>query len=618
MTRRIIYIIIGGVLLLALLLGLWFWFFGRGASDISSQSGLFGSAGDRTGAGTSGNTSGNGVAPIGSNAGTGVSGTGNGGANTQYVIPNTPTNALPIAYSTTSAGGSFQNPAWLGGTSGSGSTGSSINFTPTPINTVNNNTVSGNPYINVNNGDNTSSNGGNSFVNGLLGVAGSCLANFLAQQAGSGLTSAIGSLFGSALGQVQVTDPSTHANQQTDSIITCVTKALARAAIQQITNDTVNWINSGFDGQPAFVQDYNKFFGDISDEAAGSVIQSGDLAFLCSPFQLQVRIAIAQSYARRSQAPSCTLSDIAGNVQDFANGTFSEGGWQGLIAYTTDPSNNPYAGYMYGESVLQGQISTAKQNAVLQLSPGGFLSQQKCTTDSSGKKSCTIQTPGTVIESNLEQIFGKNIDQLELASSIDDILNALVNQIITKTLYKGLASLGNGQNGYGASLSSEDVNAEVQADSLINDIAQDVQYAQQYGATAQGSITDLQTAQGNLSTLEYCWLGKSSTGAAANAQAAGDQVTALEAQVDAYNNKIAAANSTIASLQDIQTQALNSASAADVANAQDAFDQLTASGNLITQTQVQSAGQDRTTLQAQMSSLNTTTNAQLQQCYAAS
>ncbi|HVZ76010.1 MAG TPA: hypothetical protein VG934_01925 [Candidatus Paceibacterota bacterium] len=612
MTRRILYIIIGGVLLLALLLGLWFWFFGRGASEVSNQSGLFGSSGDRTSADTSGSTGGNGVAPIGSNAGTGVSGTGAGGANTQYTIPPASGGGSIIAYSTTSSSGSFQNPAWLGGNSGSA--GGSVSFTPTPINTVNNTTVSGNPYINVNNGDNAGGGSGNSFTSGLLGVAGSCLANFLAQQAGSGLTSAIGSLFGSALGQVQVTDPSTHANQQTDSILTCVTKALARAAIQQITNDTVNWINSGFDGQPAFVQDYNKFFNDVSDEAAGSVIQGGDLAFLCSPFQLQVRVAIAQSYARRNQAPSCTLSGITGNIEDFANGTFSEGGWQGLIAYTTDPSNNPYAGYMYGQSVLQGQIATAKQNATLQLSPGGFLSQQKCTTDSSGKKTCTIQTPGTVIESNLEQVFGKNIDQLELASSIDDILNALINQVITKTLYKGLASLGNGQNGYGASLSSEDVDAEVQADNLINDISQDVQYAQQYGATAQGSISDLQTAQSNLTTLENCWIGKTSTGAAASAQAAGDQVTALEAQVGVYNNKIAAANSTIASLQDIQTQALNSASSADVANAQDAFDQFQASGNLITQTQVQSAQQDRTTLQAQMASLNTTTNAKLGQC----
>ena len=619
MNRRILYIILGGLLFLALVGGLWFWFFARGASQVTNNSGLFGSSGDRTTAGTGASGTGNGQAPVGSTAGTGVSGT-SGGNNTQTPISNINTGGgAPALYysSFSSSTATLSGAQWLGGSSGSGAP-----FTPTPINALNNGNVSGTPYIGVNSSDGTAKGKQSSLLTGLLGVAGSCAANYLAAQAAPAVTSALKNLFGSALSitsKVQTTDSGTQTNVATNGIMTCIVQGLARAAIQQITNDTVNWINSGFNGKPAYVTDFNKFFSDVSDQAAGSVIQGGDLAFLCSPFQLQVRVAIAQSYARRNNAPTCSLNGVVGNIEQFANGDFSQGGWAGLLSFTTDPTNNPYGAYMYGQSLVSTQISLDTQNAKYTISPEGFLAQQKCTTlpTPGAKPVCTIQTPGSVIASDLAQVTGADLSSLNLASSIDQIMNALVNQLVSKTFSGGLASLGNTQNS-SASLSSEDIQAEGDANNLLNTIQGDVANAQQYGATEQGSIVDIQTAQGNLNTLESCWAGKTSGSAAANAQAAADAIAQFENQIAVYNSNIVNANSAITTLQDLQTQALNATSLADVQAASAAYDQVKAGGSLITAAEATSAQQDRTTLQAQMDTLNADTNAKLQQCYAAS
>ena len=605
MTRRILYIVIGAVVVLLLVLGLWFWFFSGGGAKVSTTTGTLDSSGNRNvTTGTIGSNA-NGQVPIGSTAGTGISGqtsggTGSGGSTTYVNLGSaTPSGAT-----------------WLDGSSvGSSDTGTltlrgaGSLFSPTPINQVSNTSVYGTSYI-PNTAVSASSGSGNNFAAGLAGVAGACLAKFAATQLAG---TALGSILGGLSGSVVVSDPTTHTNQQTDTILTCVTHALAQIAIQKITTDTVNWINSGFNGQPAFVQDYNKFFSDVADQAAGSVIQGTDFAFLCSPFQLQVRIAIAQSYARRNTAPSCTLSGIVGNITQFANGDFSQGGWPGLISFTTMPDNNPYGEYMHGEVVLQNAVASKVLASTQELNNGQGLISIK---DKNGK----IIDPGALVVGAFNANVQAQLNSLNVADSLDQIISALTNQLITKMFNNGLANLGNGQNGYGASLSTEDLQAEGEANNLLTNMQTSVQYAQQYGGVEQGSISDIQNAQANLSTLQSCWAGTTSSSQQAvvdsNAQAAQTKIDGLEGQVALYNNKIAAANQAIADIQTIQTAVLSATTLAEVQTQQTAFTHLQASGELYASTDITSAQQDRTTLQAQMDALNTDSSTKLNQCYA--
>src|SRR6185437_15716860 len=137
----------------------------------------------------------------------------------------------------------------------------------------------------------------------------------------------------------------------------CITNVLAKAALQQITASVVNWINSGFNGQPSFITNYQQFFTNVADLAAGQFIQGAGLSFLCSPFKLQIKIAIAQSYANRG-SQSCSLTSVIRNIDSFMSGNFSQGGWPGLISLTSIPTNNPYGAYAYGQIGL----ATAQSN----------------------------------------------------------------------------------------------------------------------------------------------------------------------------------------------------------------------------------------------------------------
>ncbi|HVV38796.1 MAG TPA: hypothetical protein VHD31_00525 [Candidatus Paceibacterota bacterium] len=599
MTRRILYIIIGALVILALIVGLWFWLFSGGGAKVT-DTGTLGTGGDRnnTSTGTIGSDV-NGQVPVGSNAGTGVSGQGSGGGYSDGTI------SYVDLGSANPSGATWLDGSSVTSSSGSGSLtlrGAGSLFNPTPINQVTNTSVYGTSYIGVDPAT-VSSGGGNNFGAGLAGVAAACLAKFAASQLAG---TALGSIFGALSGQVNVNDSSTHANQQTDSILKCVTMALARIAIDKITNDTVNWINSGFEGKPAFVQDYNKFFNDVADQAAGSVIEGSNLAFLCSPFQLKVRIAIAQSYARRNNAPSCTLSGVVGNIEKFAGGDFSQGGWPGLISFTTMPTNNPFGAYMYGQVAIEGARGSAVLASTQELNNGqGFL----CAKDKDGN--CV--TPGSAILGAFNANVQSTLNELNLAQSIDEIIGALTNALITKMFNKGLSNLGNGQNGYGASLSTEDLQAEGEANDLLDEMQTSVQYAQQYGAVEQGDISDIQNAQANLTTLGNCWTAANKTDLA---QSTADKIAELEGQVTLYNNKITAANQDIADIQAVQTQVLSATTLLEVRAAAASYAQLKNSGSVYDSTDITSAQQDRTTLQAQMNALNSDTSTKLNQCYA--
>ena len=80
-----------------------------------------------------------------------------------------------------------------------------------------------------------------------------------------------------------------------DGFFHLAAKVFLRAMVRSI----IQWINSGFQGAPAFVTDLRGFLVDVADEIAGEFIyQSDALRFLCSPFQLDVRIALAGTYSR--------------------------------------------------------------------------------------------------------------------------------------------------------------------------------------------------------------------------------------------------------------------------------------------------------------------------------
>lgn len=640
MNKKILFIILGALLLLALMFGLWFWIFGRSASDTPANTGSFGSAGDASGLGSGTGVGGNGQAPLGNNAGVGA----NTGSGSQGGYTPPPTNNAPTA--TTSYTATPIGVIWIGNGSGYnyGTNGGGFDFDTTDINDVNSGSISGTPHI-------TKIIGADgkevSLASSLAVVIGGCLVGYQAQQLIIGpvitavdevvtnATNILTSIFSwipgvSGLSTQKVSDSGTHTEVAVETVSHCLGRTLGRLAIQQITESTVNWINSGFDGQPSFVQDYNQFFSDVADKAAGEYIQGSGLAFLCSPFKMQIKIAIAQSYANRksNNAGSCTLSGVVGNVEKFMNGDFAEGGWGGLIAFTTLPTNNPYGAYSYARGGLESAIAYDVQTQTLRISPGGFLSTQEpydcgpvdpVTKKPTGCKYRTV-TPGSVIEDSLKTAVGADVETLQLGDSIDQILGALSNALISKLLYSGLSNVNKAGD-------NTNTKATDKATALMETIQGGVTAAQQYASTKQRSIVDIQTTQQNLATLADCWSRVASSSrptpdqiTLANTNFADSiaKITDLQTKVVDHNGKIATANTSIARLQELQTDLLLATVAKDVTAVDNAYKSLQASNNphVFSEADVTSAQQDRQTLQGGMSGINQTYGASLAQCRA--
>jgi len=251
---------------------------------------------------------------------------------------------------------------------------------------------------------------------------------------------------------------------------------VAKFLIAEITNSIVNWINSGFEGDPTFVSNPQDFFLGIANEATGVVIQetlAGQL--FCDPYRPQILLALTQTntYSQRAQ---CTLLDVVDNVDGFLN-DFSQGGWAGWIQLTQNPQNNIYGSYLIAVDERNRRVSQAVGNAKAEVSQGqGFISLKRCkkgtellgpditnseadllgpdiseTTTTKGgcaESDKEVVTPGKVIVEQLNLALGSPIRQGELADTIGESIATIFNTLISQLLLTGVRSLsGTGDNG---------------------------------------------------------------------------------------------------------------------------------------------------------------------------
>ncbi|MES2006572.1 MAG: hypothetical protein V4436_00520, partial [Patescibacteria group bacterium] len=338
---------------------------------------------------------------------------------------------------------------------------------------------------------------------------------------------------------------------------------------------------------------------------------------------------------KASSASSCTLTGVINNVDNFFKGNFQDGGWAGFLQVTTAPQNNPYGGFISGQIALDNSVQGAKVTAELNISPEGFLNttqEYDCKTrtvpagDGKGfyleKYDCKtrIITPGHSIAESAQKVLDLPIDQNLLADSFDEIISALMNQLVTKTLYNGLSNLNASINGSGGQQRGIDA-----AQTLLTNLQGASQLAQQYGSSQQGSIGDIQAAQSQLSNLANCWAtAASSTSLSAgqtsqaqsNATAVNSTIANLETRVALFNSNITKANTAVATIQQLQTSALVATTLKEVQAVQTQFTAAQNSGALVAQATVTSAQQDRQTLQSEMNGVNQSTATQLSQCYA--
>lgn len=304
-------------------------------------------------------------------------------------------------------------------------------------------------------------------------VAGGLLAQVIAQ----GISVAIAGLFDAADYSLPVKDIGLRANGRLetaahtsinifgfptgvswDGISWCIVNSI----ISYIADSTIRWANSGFNGNPSFVQNPERFFKGLADQQASQFIQQ--LAYdttgfnVCKPFRAQIAIGLANSYNNNTGNKfdgSCSLDTVKNNVSGFAKNpiTVSSSGGQspqaGINNYwknwnqTRQDQNNPFGAYLLAQDYMNTQISMKNNTMSVQLQTnGGFLSFYKCEDPEAAKKgdtrSCNVTTPGKLVQSSLEKSLNLPKDRLVLASKFDQVVTAIVNNLIKVALDKVL------------------------------------------------------------------------------------------------------------------------------------------------------------------------------------
>ena len=283
---------------------------------------------------------------------------------------------------------------------------------------------------------------------------GSCIAGIISSLFGK-LGGMLGGIGG---GEVPTKDSATRGNTQktsgytggsfvSDCIIKPLVKNLVKQLIHSFLTSITDWINDGFNGSgPRFVSDPASFFADIADQAIGQVVMGTDLNFLCSPFALDVRLALGLNYWSGGfrDRITCTLSDIINNTMNAADRTAYRNSWQSWLDLTTQPQNNPYGAYALAKSQIEIRIANQQFVAKTEADWGaGFLSTKRCVESDEGEaleadldmgvdpciKYETV-TPGKMIQEGISGTLQAEVSEYVAAEDLDAIFGALMNQLI--------------------------------------------------------------------------------------------------------------------------------------------------------------------------------------------
>ncbi len=341
--------------------------------------------------------------------------------------------------------------------------------------------------------------------------------------------------------------------------------ALINLVLQEMIRSTTQWVNSGFNGSPAFVTDLEGFLTDIADRVAGEFIWGSDLQALCSPFKLDIQIALDIQYQKTRSGSNfsseCRLSDVVTNMENFIGGDFLEGGWDGWYSLTLTPQNNPYGALLEAQSELSATLSNSRAQETKLLEFGrGFLSFKNAEG--------VIVTPGVVIEDQLNKTLGIPQGRLTVADELNELLGALFTQLTSSVLSGagGLLGLTNSNYGGGGNYFGG-LAAEVPTLGFVetsNTALSEALAIEQRNLSLQQTIVGLITGASTYKNRVYGNNQQCGTGALS--AALNNQLTAARTSITNTNVNIGRINAFIADYQTLRsTSATNAAKQAIVA-----------------------------------------------------
>lgn len=250
--------------------------------------------------------------------------------------------------------------------------------------------------------------------------------------------------------------------QADSNYVKTVGMAAAKFILRKLTESVVAWIDSGFEGNPAFITNTKQYLLDTADATVGDFLMNDPaLEFLCDPFKIKIKLALGLQYRPFEEKIECSFTSALGNVENamesFTNGEYFD--WDDWLQITTVPQNNQMGALILAQGELDARIDANKDVATLEANFGdGFMSWKDCpdydyvlgeedyaarvegdnnrinrytavTGEKRGDDGCVIKTPGGVIANKINWVDTSTLRELELANDINAILSALTNQV---------------------------------------------------------------------------------------------------------------------------------------------------------------------------------------------
>ncbi|MDA8597084.1 hypothetical protein N9L26_01965 [Candidatus Pacebacteria bacterium] len=294
---------------------------------------------------------------------------------------------------------------------------------------------------------------------------------------------------------------------------------IAQMTLKQITQSIVNWINSGFEGNPAFLTNLDDMLLEAADREFGSFLEGSDLDFVCSPFQLDIKIALSTQYAKSDNFASqvqCSFTEAVGNVENFVGGTFADGGWGGWFELTQNPENTPVGAFMKSKLEIEARIADEQGKALTELGWGdGTFSKTLCELvegEGATIEKCNINMPGKYIQEQLTFQLSSGSRSLIEADEINEIIGALFAQLAQQAItgingMLGLSESGGGGGGsYLDQMLEEQTQTNESALTIFNQaLADEEEYRELYTDVAD-TINDVDARnEANIQRYEGCY-----------------------------------------------------------------------------------------------------------------
>ena len=165
--------------------------------------------------------------------------------------------------------------------------------------------------------------------------------------------------------------------------IDAIATNMAKATLQKFTQSTVQWINTGFEGDPLYVRDPGSFFKGIAQEQIGTISLSIELSGAPFARSLAQSLILSQLTDFQSAMRYNIDSYLGKDRTDKYAFSFEAGGWDAWLLQTQYPQNNPIgASINVANEVSKKLAGTEKSVAEIaqdEINQGsGFLGLKEC------------------------------------------------------------------------------------------------------------------------------------------------------------------------------------------------------------------------------------------------